>query len=64
MTTSRGIVNEQGNPDINITAIRLLLDWQRGRIPFLSEPPLNDEINKNPKILFNYNYVDARWSNE
>jgi len=63
MTLSRGIVDDNGNPDIKLTSVRLLLDWQRGRIPFLCEPPINDEIIKE-KILFKYNYIDARWSNE
>jgi len=55
MTNTRDIKDENGNPDDNITSIRLLLDWQRGRIPFLSEPPLNDEINEIDKKLFEYN---------
>ena len=38
-----------GDPDYKATAKIILLDWQRGKIPYYVEPPKEEENNDNEK---------------
>ncbi|RMZ53379.1 hypothetical protein APUTEX25_004867 [Auxenochlorella protothecoides] len=39
LARAAGKLNKGGEPDLNTVAKMVLLDWQRGRIPFFSLPP-------------------------
>lgn len=40
------ILNQGGEPDVKTTAKQILIDWQRGEIPFFVPPPNMNEIDE------------------
>lgn len=39
LARATGRLLKGGEPDLNTTARRVLLDWQRGKLPFFNVPP-------------------------
>lgn len=35
-----------GEPDVNNLAKQIIVDWQRGNLPFFTAPPKNEEAEK------------------
>jgi len=58
-----GKLRKGGDPDIEITARMVLTDWQRGRIPFFTPPPEDDEKPKAAEVVTAHEHEPATSSN-